>query len=80
MVTHQIRNSKPSEKDWKVTSITVVTMEHIVGRVLYNQSSVEEWLLLKAIIDLVKIYVDSVRDEVQRFWQQGITLMRCSTL
>ena len=63
-----------------MTYVTVVTMDHIVGRVLYNQSSVEKWLHLKAIIDLVKIYVDSVRDEVQRFWQQGITLMRCSTL
>ena len=39
-------------------------MEKIVGNVLKNQSSGKKWSVSEAIIDLVKIYVDCVGEEV----------------
>ena len=39
LVPQQIRNRKPSEKNWQVTYVTVVTMKQIIGSVLKNQSN-----------------------------------------
>ena len=56
-MSQHIRNSKPSEKDCKMTYVTVVKLEYIFGSVLKNQSSGEKWLLSEVVIDIVKIFV-----------------------
>ena len=55
-IHENIRARRPSLVDWEVIKMIMTSMNRIVGIIILNQCSGNEWILSDAILDLVLIY------------------------